>query len=472
MQQIPDILYSAKKYKPILQKRESLSIRLPVPLRGLRRHEINALYFLSLENLGELCRFFEITIDDLWKVINYPGYTCHVIKKKGGGVRHISAPENGLKKRQKRLNYFLQAYYLWIKPAEVHGFVSNPDYLTESRCHIVSNAKAHTGKKHVLNIDLKDFFSSISALRIKKLFMSSVFNCSERMATALALLTTYEGKLPTGAPSSPVLSNFVCLQLDSDLKSFCQENYLDYTRYADDLTFSSNYRIPEETISEIKALISRNGFETNEKKVHLRSSYGKQTVTGLVVNEKVNVDRKFLKRIRAMLHDLMKNGIEAATQRHFSQIKPSDEKQQKLFINRLSGYINFVGQVRGSDDAMYRKMQNELYKIVKNEENSQVSGHGNREEVISQALGDHYYVHVCDGKVYYIVLKHDYYVLYSDDLREIIDSKFAADKIIPFKDISRQNELIVIRNNQKGIYYIDRDFIRWGYKGAIDENGH
>jgi len=228
--------------------------------------------------------------------------------------------------------------------------------LNKTHCNIVANAEVHTGKKHILNIDLKDFFPGIPARRIKKLFTSSVFNFNEQMAIALTLLTTYEARLPAGAPTSPVLSNFVCLELDADLRTFCRENRLQFTRYADDLTFSSNEIISDEIILKIKELIRRNGFEINEKKLHLKSSHRKQTVTGLTVNEKVNVDRKLLKKVRAMLHDLTKNGIEPAAQRHFNLKNLPDEKLQQLFINRLNGYINFVGQVRGKNDAVYLKM--------------------------------------------------------------------------------------------------------------------
>jgi RNA-directed DNA polymerase len=244
---------------------------------------------------------------------------------------------------------------LWIRPSEVHGFVINPHYLG-SYCNIVANANVHTGKKYVLNIDLKDFFPSISAKWIKSLFTSPYFNYNEQVAIALTLLTTYEAKLPTGAPTSPVLSNFVCLALDANLRIFCQENGLLFTRYADDLTFSSDTTISQDTIQNIKQLIYDNGFEINEKKLRLKSSNRKQTVTGLTVNEKVNVDRKLLRKIRAMLHDMTTNGIDAATGRHFNLKDDVNSKQQAFFIRRLEGYINFVGQVRGKDDAVYKKL--------------------------------------------------------------------------------------------------------------------
>lgn len=286
------------------------------------------------------------------ELINNSTYKQFTIKKKKGGERQIFEPEKKLKAIQKRLNYFLQAYYLWIKPSEVHGFVVHPHYLG-TYCNIVENAKAHTGKKFVLNIDLKDFFPSITAKQVKNIFTSRYFKFNKLLANALTLLTTYEGKLPIGAPTSPVISNFICHQLDSDLINFCKDNKMIFTRYADDLTFSSNTAISNDNTLDIINLIKKNNFEINEKKLRLKTSNRRQTVTGLTVNEKVNVDRKLLKKIRAMLHDLTTNGIDIATQRHFNINGEIDTKFKEIFINRLKGYINFVGQVRGKTDSLY-----------------------------------------------------------------------------------------------------------------------
>ena len=321
------------------------------------KHKFNTMMLLSLETPLELCRFLKTSIFRLEEIINSPVYEHYTIKKKRGGKRDIYVPDKQLKQIQKRLNYYLQAWYLCLKPNEVHGFVINPHYLG-SHCNIVANAAVHTGRKHVLNIDLKDFFPSISAKHIKNLFTSSCFDYSEQVAIALTLLTTYKGKLPTGAPTSPVLSNYVCLKLDDDLRTFCDENRLYYSRYADDLTFSSDSIIPTDTILDVILLIKENGFEMNKKKLRVQSSNRRQTVTGLTVNEKVNVDRKLLKKIRAMLHDFAVNGLETATKHHFKPVAASEvERLKGRFMNRLKGYINFVGQVRGSEDSIFRRLK-------------------------------------------------------------------------------------------------------------------
>lgn len=357
----------SKANKELLQKFLFVNhARVPKSLKSFKKHERNALCFLSIETPQELCRFLDTPFFVLEELMNHPVYENYTIRKKRGGKRHISAPQQALKRIQKRLNYFLQAYYLWIKPTEVHGFVIQPRYLGR-HCALVQNAHAHVGKKYVLNIDLKDFFAGISAHRVKTLFLSDCFQFSEQLATALTFLTTYEGKLPTGAPTSPVLSNFICRQLDADLAHFCQQQEISYTRYADDLTFSSDIDFSNEITQQMRSLIKKNHFEINEKKVRLKSANRKQTVTGLTVNQKVNVDRTFLKKIRAMLHDLTTNGLEQATKRHLkSEVATAHQATQ--FVHRLGGYISFVGQVRGKDDSLYinfKSTLNEASKVSK-----------------------------------------------------------------------------------------------------------
>jgi len=337
---------------------------LSVELKLFYLHQLNALCILAMDSPYDLCKIVKEPFQMLEKLINEPKYRHSTIPKKKGGFREIYAPGKRLKRTQKCLNYFLQAHYLWIRPKEVHGFVINPHY-KGPYCNIAENARAHIGKKHVLNIDLKDFFPSITARQVKALFLSPYFDYDEQMATALTLLTTFEGKLPTGAPTSPVISNFICLQLDKDIIDFCLSNNLTYTRYADDLTFSSDAKISDDEILDLINIIHKNKFRINGKKLYLRTSNQRQVVTGLTVNEKVNVDRKLLKQIRAMSHDLSRNGLEAATAKHFKIRSDCSAKDQSKFIDRLQGYINFVGQIRGKEDPVFLRMKKETIEAVK-----------------------------------------------------------------------------------------------------------
>ena len=330
--------------------------RVHKSLRIFSKHELNTLFLLSIETPIELCRFTRTPFFRMEHIMNNPSYKCYSIPKKKGGTREIFSPGPGLKKIQKQLNYFLQAYYLCIRPKEVHGFVINPRYLGKN-CNIVANASLHVGKKYLLNMDLKDFFPGITSKRVKSLFQSNLFDYNDQVSTALTLLTTYKGKLPIGAPTSPVISNFICYQLDLDLITFSETHHLVYSRYADDLTFSSNEPITPSIFEEITELIESNHFEINNKKTRITTMNRRQVVTGITVNEKVNVDRKLLKRIRAMTHDLAVNGKEAATRKHFNIQGDISSELQKKFMNRLGGYINFIGQVKGTSDDTFSRLK-------------------------------------------------------------------------------------------------------------------
>ncbi|MBK9479665.1 MAG: RNA-directed DNA polymerase [Bacteroidetes bacterium] len=359
-----ELIYLARNKKWLVWKDNFLELAgKDLALHKFKKYELVALRLLSIETASNLVKLASVSLDTLQNNLNHPEYKHYQTKKKKGGSRLINAPTGELKKIQKRLNNYLQAYYLCLKPKEVHGFVLLAP-LIQQRSNIVANAEVHVGKKFVLNLDLKDFFPSITAKRVKAFFMSPLFNYNEQIANALTLLCTFQGKLPIGAPTSPVISNFICLKLDADLQNFCAANELNYSRYADDLSFSSNSSISNDTILDLINLITKNDFTVNYKKLRLKSSNKRQTVTGITVNEKVNVNRVLLKKIRAMLHDLTSNGLEVATHKHFKFNGFVDQKYKERFLFRLKGYINFIGQVRGKEDFIFLKFRNELKMIL------------------------------------------------------------------------------------------------------------
>lgn len=326
--------------------------------KNLEPFQLNSLIFLSIDKPILFLKLLHTSKDIIQKNIDNPQYKEFAIPKKKGGSRKILAPNDELKSIQKKLNEYLQNYYYWIKPSESHGFTINP-YENIKTCNILENAKPHVGKKHVLNLDLKDFFPNISATSVYKIFKSEYFRFDDEIAILFTLLLTFKGNLPIGAPTSPVVSNFICLKIDQELLTFANNHKLTYTRYADDLTFSSDDLIDTNSVEEIKKLIINNNFQINQTKVRLSRNSSKQTVTGIIVNEKPNIDRVYLKKIRAMLHDLNQNGISKATKNHF-KIKFEDENLHQKFLNKLGGYINFVGQIKGKQDITYRKFKKEF----------------------------------------------------------------------------------------------------------------
>lgn len=188
-------------------------------------------------------------------------YDIFTIKKRSGGDRIIAAPTTALKEVQRRLNELLQIIY-WERPS-VHSFIKKHS--------IVTNAQRHKHKKYLFNIDLKDFFPSINFGRVRGLFIAGPYNLHEKAATVIAQIACYNNQLPQGSPCSPIISNMICTMLDLQLQKLAKIERCIYTRYADDITFSTNVKhfpkkigyLDNEAIivgDELKKIIKDNGF--------------------------------------------------------------------------------------------------------------------------------------------------------------------------------------------------------------------
>ena len=295
-------------------------------------------------------------------------YTLFEIPKKNGDVRQIEAPVPVLKALQRRFSDYL--YSVVRVKSCAYAFCR------DKRKGIKGNAEKHRNKRWVVSLDLSDFFHTINYGRVRGLFASSPFNCTEEVATVFAQLSCYDGHLAQGSPTSPIISNLICRRLDNRLIDFAKENHLSYTRYADDISFSSNLsRIPKalgELVDghfilskELSAIIEdENGFKINSDKVRYMPSSMRQEVTGLVVNEKTNVSRHYVRQVRAMLHAWERYGIKEASKEHFSRFKPmAVSNPEARFSMEVQGKINFIGDIRGKDDIVYTRLCQMLWKL-------------------------------------------------------------------------------------------------------------
>lgn len=238
-------------------------------------------------------------------------YNTLEIPKKNGDTRTICVPNKNLKKVQKKLYNKLSTYYDEIKTQ--NNFTSKISHGFEKNRSIVTNAEVHKNKRYVVNLDLLDFFPSINFGRVRSYFIkNNYFEINDDIATILAQLTCYKGTLPQGAPTSPLIANMICNIMDIRILKIAKKYCLDYTRYADDLTFSTNNKYflndYDKFLEDIKNIIHRSGFELNSKKTRLLFSNSRQEVTGLVVNKKISVPKEYYKNTRAMAHSLYKNG--------------------------------------------------------------------------------------------------------------------------------------------------------------------
>ncbi|MCA9044887.1 MAG: TIR domain-containing protein, partial [Planctomycetaceae bacterium] len=284
------------------------------------------------------------------------------IPKRNGGLRVIYSPRRELKAIQERFSRLLVGIY--NPPGPAHGFTAARSILT--------NAIPHVRCRCVLNVDLEDFFPSINFGRIRGLFKS--LGVPESGATVMAQLCCHDGILPQGAPTSPVLSNMVCLSLDRKLVKLAAVHRCRYTRYADDITFSHKHQILPSELAyvddkgepvvghELYRAIKESGFEVNVKKVRLFDNRHRQEVTGLTVNEKPNVPRRLIRQIRAMIHAWRKHGEAAAEEEHFHCYyrRVGRRSPTNSFRDVLVGKMHFVRMIKGADDRTYRNLQRQL----------------------------------------------------------------------------------------------------------------
>jgi hypothetical protein len=239
-------------------------------------------------------------------------YRTFEIPKKSGSMRQICAPTGILKSLQKKL-----AKRLWNKIKAdrfFHNIIrTNISHAFEKNKSIITNARVHRNKKFVLNLDLENFFDSFHFGRIVGYFEKNRdFKLPHEIAVALAQLVCYNNRLPQGAPTSPVITNLICQIMDYRLLKIAKKYKLDFTRYADDLSFSTNHKdflnLKDLFLKEITAEIEKAGFTVNNKKTRLLYNDARQEVTGLVVNKKIGVKHEFVKNTRAMAHQLYTTG--------------------------------------------------------------------------------------------------------------------------------------------------------------------
>lgn len=280
------------------------------------------------------------------------------IRKKSGGLREIKAPCYQLEVILTCINSIFKAVY---EPSDfAMGF-------TYGRS-VVSNASVHVGHNYVFNIDLKDFFSSIPQGRVWKRLQLPPFNFTQEVANVVAgICCSYDESvdknvLPQGSPASPLLTNAICDKLDRRMKGVAKRFGLHYTRYADDMTFSSMHNVYQEGgafRTEIQRIIADQGFRMNDSKTRLQKEGAHQEVTGLTVNSVANVSRKYISDLRWIISVWEKEGYAKAYAKFYPQYKKEKgyiKKGEPVMENVVGGKLNYLRMVKGENNAAYRKL--------------------------------------------------------------------------------------------------------------------
>ena len=286
----------------------------------------------------ELARRLGVSLEEL-DSCQVAYHEFFIAKRSGNGRRKINAPEESLKRLQRRI---LKRLLGRLEPhSAATGFRKGESF--------VKNAARHCGREVVIHIDLVDFFPSISAERVEKYFQIIGWNRSS--AKTLTRLVTYQDALPQGAPTSPCLSNLVCRSLDSRLSKYLNRYHAVYTRYADDMTISMDSPDPVRNVIEVVLSIIRSeGFRphvSREKKLDVRRKHQRQTVTGMVVNEKVNLPRETRRWLRAVAH----RGRKAWLPLHMQSLSDrGSSKAPTISREQFDGWLGLIQMIRQQRD--------------------------------------------------------------------------------------------------------------------------
>ncbi|MES9850925.1 MAG: retron Ec67 family RNA-directed DNA polymerase/endonuclease [Candidatus Thiodiazotropha sp. L084R] len=314
---------------------------------------------ISLHGIAHLLGFKPSTLAYiLYKLPDSEKYTIFSIPKRQGGSRIITSPCPKLKNVQQRLSVLLQDCIDEINSANSrtnklsHGF--------RRKKSIITNSMKHRNKNYVFNIDLDNFFGEINFGRVRGYFIKNRdFELNPTIATILAQICCFNDYLPQGSPSSPVISNLIGHIIDIRLAKLAYKSGCHYSRYVDDLTFSTNKNTFPAKIAikdkqsenhwlpgkSLENILNKSGFSINQKKTRMQYRTSRQEVTGLVVNSKVNTRPEYWRTARAMAHTLFKSGS------YTRKVTKTDtngniiEENIVGTIEQLNGILNFINQL-------------------------------------------------------------------------------------------------------------------------------
>ena len=297
----------------------------------------------------------------LYKIPEEEKYIEFGIPKKNGDARKIKAPIVKLKYLQRRLADLLNDCFDEIcnkskhEKSLSHGF--------RRKHSIITNARKHKNKRYVFNVDLQDFFPSINLGRVRGFFVKNHhFNLAPKVATVIAQIACHDNELPQGSPCSPIISNLIGHLLDIRIVNLAKKTKCTYSRYADDLTFSTNKKdFPEKVAlkknendwiagkSLIKE-IEKVGFSINYNKTSMQYRASRQMTTGLIVNEKINIRKEYYKKARSMCYELFKSDeFYIDIKQNISRKSSGESKSNnriKGTLNQLEGILSFIYHIK------------------------------------------------------------------------------------------------------------------------------
>lgn len=315
--------------------------------------------FLQTDDFTKLCMLVGVDKNQTLLYSLHKSYREFKIPKANGTYRLIEAPVKKLMQILHRFNHYLQsAYYVYQTPAS-YGFIISAKNEKQPK-NILENARKHLGHKYMMKMDFKDFFHQINKQRLFKMFKTVPFHFNRKSAQILANLFTYKERLPMGAPTSPVLSNFACIDFDNELQNWAEKRQITYTRFADDLTFSSDLeKFTNVHLNQVLDICNKHQLKLNEHKTKFYDENDPKEVTGLVLHKTVDTPQMFYRELSDDLRRL-KSLVEAG----FIVKQNYEDEVFKKYKQEVKGKINFIGMIEGYDSQIFYRYNQKLKKAL------------------------------------------------------------------------------------------------------------
>jgi len=315
--------------------------------------------FLALRTPGDLAELLAVSPNFLAAVADQPRYYTFEVPKKSGEMRLIEDPDDRLQPMQADLNDYLQAVYWKQRSPAAYGFLVVPQGDPEPR-HIETNAARHLGNSWLLNCDLEDFFHQITDGRVSQLFQSAPFNFSGELCNLLVQLTTYKRRCPMGAPTSPVLSNLVFADTDADLLSLAYRRGWVYSRYADDMSFSTRDELTWDDYTLVQRVAKQHNFVFNPAKANLYGPGDSKIITGLLLGlHDVELPMEFIPQLADDIKQLA-----GAVKVQF-RVNPRGSRTIDRFRRSVEGKLRFAGRIMGNKHPAVAKIWKDYRLAIK-----------------------------------------------------------------------------------------------------------
>jgi hypothetical protein len=290
-----------------------------------------------------------------------PPYNIFTVPKRNGDSRLIEDPCDELQIIQAGLSNYLQPLYYFNKTDAAYGFIIKPGNDHYETRNIITAAAKHCNNGYLLNIDILDFFHYVHWQDIFQSLTARPFSLHGCIAENIAHICTYNGRLPMGAPTSPALSNIAVYEMDNEIQAYCNGEGLTYTRYVDDMSFSSNIHVTERHFSQLCGIIKSKGYMLKEEKIKWFKPGETKTITGLSIKDNaVCVPDAYFREVETEINNLKAFVL---MQARLHPDKPPEAAITKP-VQKIKGALAFIESVHGENHAGLNNLYAQLEKAV------------------------------------------------------------------------------------------------------------